>query len=113
MMLLTKNNAALSLLFDLKLLNHANTEVLFGSDFPGDRTDMQVCGEYVVCNFFRITQVVKEHAGDYNILVVCAGRYALLGNACTNKGITDYSLSNPWDPVLVATVPPFLARLRG
>lgn len=41
-MLLTKNNAALSLLFDLKLLDHATTEVLFGSDFPGDRTDMQV-----------------------------------------------------------------------
>lgn len=41
-MLLTKNNAALSLLFDLKLLDHGNTEVLFGSDFPGDRTDTQV-----------------------------------------------------------------------
>ena len=41
LMLLTKGNAALSLLFDMKLLDHADTEVLFGSDFPGDRTDMQ------------------------------------------------------------------------
>lgn len=48
-MLLTKNNAALSLLFDLKLLDHANTEVLFGSDFPGDTTDMQVCMWRVIC----------------------------------------------------------------
>lgn len=42
-MLLTKNNAALSLLFDLHLLGHGDTEVLFGSDFDGDRTDIQVC----------------------------------------------------------------------
>lgn len=44
-MLLTTNNAALSLLFDLKLLDHSDTEVLFGSEFPGDRTDMQVSQE--------------------------------------------------------------------
>ncbi|CAM9898080.1 unnamed protein product, partial [Sphacelaria rigidula] len=42
LMLLTRNNAALTLLFDLKLLDHGKTEVLFGSDFPGDGTDMQV-----------------------------------------------------------------------
>lgn len=41
-MLLTKSNAALSLLFNLKLLDHRDTVVLFGSDFPGDRTDTQV-----------------------------------------------------------------------
>lgn len=46
LMLLTKNNAALTLLFDLKLLDHGKTEVLFGSDFPGDGTDVQVNHSY-------------------------------------------------------------------
>lgn len=56
MMLLTKNIAALSLLFDLKLLDHVNTEVLFGSDFPGDRTDMQVT---VILRGFRVCGVLQ------------------------------------------------------
>ena len=43
MMLLTKNNAALRLLFDKELLSHTKTEVIFGSDFPGDKSDLQIC----------------------------------------------------------------------
>ena len=43
MMLLTKNNAALRLLFDKELLSHSKTEVIFGSDFPGDKSDLQIC----------------------------------------------------------------------
>lgn len=42
LMLLSNNNAALGLLFDLKMLDHSDTDVLFGSDFAGDRTDVQV-----------------------------------------------------------------------
>lgn len=41
-MLLTKNNAALGLLFDHGLLSIDKTEVIFGSDFPDDQTDLQV-----------------------------------------------------------------------
>jgi len=40
LMLLTKNNAALGLLFDRKILDHEKTEIIFGSDFPLDQTDL-------------------------------------------------------------------------
>ena len=43
LMLLTKNNAALGLLFDYHVLEHERTTVIFGSDFPLDQTDLQVC----------------------------------------------------------------------
>ena len=43
LMLLTKNNAALRLLFDQELLKYNRTEVIFGSDFPGDRSDLNIC----------------------------------------------------------------------
>ena len=43
LMLLTENNAALSMLFDHGILKHQETTVIFGSDFPLDRTDLQVC----------------------------------------------------------------------
>lgn len=44
LMVLTKTNAtvALSLLFDYKLLSHSRTEILFGSDFPADDSDLQI-----------------------------------------------------------------------
>ena len=37
LMLLTKSNAALGLLFDRHILVHDKTEVIFGSDFPWTR----------------------------------------------------------------------------
>eukprot|EP01052_Picozoa_sp_SAG31_P002292 SAG31_NODE_80_length_27188_cov_42.623869_7_plen_2406_part_00 len=43
LMVLTKNSAALGLLLDNGVLNHEKTQVLFGSDFPLDKTDLQVC----------------------------------------------------------------------
>jgi hypothetical protein len=43
LMLLTKNNGALPLVFDRATLRHDTTEVIFGSDFPLDQTDLQVC----------------------------------------------------------------------
>eukprot|EP00656_Telonema_subtile_P027205 TRINITY_DN2923_c0_g1_i1.p1 TRINITY_DN2923_c0_g1~~TRINITY_DN2923_c0_g1_i1.p1 ORF type:complete len:2755 (-),score=765.54 TRINITY_DN2923_c0_g1_i1:91-8355(-) len=42
LMVLTRNNAALSLLFDRNVLQSERTEVLFGSDFPDDQSDLQV-----------------------------------------------------------------------
>ena len=43
LMLLTRNNAALGLLFDHGILAHDRTTVLYGSDFPLDKSDLQVC----------------------------------------------------------------------
>jgi len=43
LMVLTKNNAALGLLFDTGILNMDKTEIIFGSDFPLDQTDLQIC----------------------------------------------------------------------
>jgi hypothetical protein len=42
LMVLTKNSAALGLLLDNHVLDHEKTQVLFGSDFPLDKTDLQV-----------------------------------------------------------------------
>ena len=42
LMLLTKNNVALSMLFDYNILTHNNSTVIFGSDFPLDKTDLQI-----------------------------------------------------------------------
>lgn len=42
LMVLTKNSAALGLLLDNNVLDHEQTQVLFGSDFPLDKTDLQV-----------------------------------------------------------------------
>lgn len=36
-------NAALGALFALGILRHAQADVIFGSDFPGDRTDLTIC----------------------------------------------------------------------
>ena len=44
LMLLTKNNAALDILFSQELVARRDrTEVLFGSDFPEDKSDLQIC----------------------------------------------------------------------
>jgi len=42
LMLLTKNNAALGLMFDNTILSIDKTDVIFGSDFPLDQTDLQI-----------------------------------------------------------------------
>ena len=62
-MLLTKNNAALGLLFDCGILSHKNARVLFGSDFPLDQTDLQIC-----LNIQRVKNCMAE--GITTILVV-------------------------------------------
>jgi hypothetical protein len=41
-MILTKNNSALNLLLDRDLINQDKTEIIFGSDFPLDQSDLQV-----------------------------------------------------------------------
>jgi hypothetical protein len=43
LMLLTRSNAALGLLLDQDILSHSKTEIIFGSDFPMDQTDLQIC----------------------------------------------------------------------
>ena len=43
LMVLTRSNAALGLLFDRGTLAHGSTEIIFGSDFPLDQSDLQVC----------------------------------------------------------------------
>ncbi len=57
LMILTKNNAttALSLLYDNGLVNHQNSEVVFGSDFPRDDSDLQI-----VLNLQRIKKCMAE-----------------------------------------------------
>ncbi|CAK0875561.1 unnamed protein product, partial [Prorocentrum cordatum] len=42
LMLLTKNNAALRMLFDSRLCDHSRSEVMFGSTFPDDQSDVVV-----------------------------------------------------------------------
>merc|ERR1712025_1201736 len=71
LMLLTKNNAALGLLFDHKLLQHESTEVIFGSDFPHDQSDLQV--------MFNMQQVkLNMEAGRTCVLVYCEALYESL-----------------------------------
>jgi hypothetical protein len=71
LMLLTKNNAALSLLFDRGILQQDRTEVIFGSDFPLDQTDLQIC-----LNIQRIKVCMAE--GITVILVHCESLYESL-----------------------------------
>merc|ERR550514_408467 len=53
-MLLTKNNAALRLLFESGLVNHDRAEVLFGSTFPNDQSDV-----FVATNLQKIKGVMQ------------------------------------------------------
>jgi E3 ubiquitin-protein ligase RNF213 len=71
LMLLTKNNAALSLLFDHQTLKQEATEVIFGSDFPLDQSDLQIC-----VNIQRIKSCMAE--GRNVILVHCDSLYESL-----------------------------------
>ena len=43
LMLLTRNDAALQILLSREMLNYSNTHVIFGSDFPADKTDLNIC----------------------------------------------------------------------
>ena len=43
LMLLTKNDAALGTLFDHDILSHEKMTVVFGSDFPLDKTNLHIC----------------------------------------------------------------------
>eukprot|EP00397_Hematodinium_sp_SG-2012_P000023 GEMP01000023.1.p1 GENE.GEMP01000023.1~~GEMP01000023.1.p1 ORF type:complete len:4845 (-),score=1374.35 GEMP01000023.1:551-15064(-) len=55
LMLLTHHNAALRLLYDEQILSHAHSEVIFGSTFPADLTDV-----YVATNLMRIKTVMTK-----------------------------------------------------
>ena len=71
LMLLTRNNAALSVVFDVGILAHRNTEVLFGSDFPADKTDLQA-----LVNLQRIKNAMAT--GVTVVLVHCEALYESL-----------------------------------
>ena len=43
LMLLTHNNIALSLLLDRRVLQQQSIEIIYGSDFPLDQSDLQIC----------------------------------------------------------------------
>ena len=81
-MLLTKNNAALGLLFDNGILSHKNAKVLFGSDFPLDQTDLQIC-----LNIQRIKNCMAE--GITIVLVHCDQLYESLYDLL-NQHYTEY-----------------------
>jgi hypothetical protein len=68
LMLLTKNNAALGLLFDKKILHHEDATVIFGSDFPDDNTDLQIMG-----NIQRVKHCMAR--GTTLVLVHCDAMY--------------------------------------
>jgi len=55
LMLLTKNNAALRLLFEGSLLDHGKAEVMFGSTFPNDQSDI-----FVAMNLQRIKSFMQQ-----------------------------------------------------
>eukprot|EP01094_Clydonella_sp_ATCC50884_P029605 TRINITY_DN9326_c0_g1_i1.p1 TRINITY_DN9326_c0_g1~~TRINITY_DN9326_c0_g1_i1.p1 ORF type:complete len:2486 (-),score=415.42 TRINITY_DN9326_c0_g1_i1:106-7416(-) len=43
LMLLTRNDAALSILFEERIVHYSDAVVLFGSDFPKDQSDLHIC----------------------------------------------------------------------
>jgi hypothetical protein len=55
LMLLTKNNAALRLLFESELVGHGKAEVMFGSTFPSDQSDI-----FVAMNLQRIKSFMQQ-----------------------------------------------------
>ncbi|CAE8651944.1 unnamed protein product [Polarella glacialis] len=55
LMLLTKNNAALRLLFESNLLDHGKAQVMFGSTFPNDQSDI-----FVAMNLQRIKTFMQQ-----------------------------------------------------
>lgn len=68
LMLLTKNNVALGMLFDHTILSHENATVIFGSDFPLDKTDLQIC-----LNLQRVKHCMAN--GVTLVLVHCEALY--------------------------------------
>ena len=82
LMLLTENNAALGLLFDNRILHHDQTEVIFGSDFPLDQTDLQIC-----LNIQRVKLCMAE--GITVVLVHCDSLYESLYDLL-NQHYTEY-----------------------
>jgi len=83
LMLLTRNNAALSLLLDRKILKQHETEIIFGSDFPLDQTDLQVC-----LNIQRVKLCMAE--GITVVLVHCESLYESLYDLL-NQHYVEYS----------------------
>jgi len=83
LMILTKNNVALSLLYDYHLLGHENSEVIFGSDFPLDQSDLQIC-----LNIQRIKNCMAQ--GRTVVLIHCEGLYESLYDLL-NQHYTEYS----------------------
>eukprot|EP00928_Gymnodinium_smaydae_P026162 TRINITY_DN20620_c1_g3_i2.p1 TRINITY_DN20620_c1_g3~~TRINITY_DN20620_c1_g3_i2.p1 ORF type:complete len:2734 (+),score=683.56 TRINITY_DN20620_c1_g3_i2:907-8202(+) len=71
LMLLTKNNAALRLLFESGLLDHAKAEVMFGSTFPNDQSDV-----FVAMNLQRIKSFMQQPISL--IMVHCDSLYESL-----------------------------------
>lgn len=55
LMLLTRNNSALRLLFETGLLGHQNAEVMFGGTFPGDQSDV-----FVAMNLQRVKTYMQR-----------------------------------------------------
>ena len=68
LMLLTKNNVALGMLFDYRILSHESATVIFGSDFPLDKTDLQIC-----LNLQRVKHCMAN--GVTLVLVHCEALY--------------------------------------
>ena len=83
LMLLTRNNAALSLLFDRQVLLQNETEVIFGSDFPLDQTDLTVC-----LNIQKVKLCMAE--GITVVLVHCESLYESLYDLL-NQHYVEYS----------------------
>jgi hypothetical protein len=71
LMLLTKNNAALPILFDQNILSHEKTDIIIGSDFPHDQSDLQICHDI---------QRVKQNmaSGTTVVLLHCEALYESL-----------------------------------
>jgi MoxR-like ATPase len=83
LMLLTRNNAALSILFDQQILSHDKCDIIIGSDFPLDQSDLQICH-----NIQRIKQRMQE--GTTVILLHCEDIYESLYDLL-NQHYTKYS----------------------
>jgi hypothetical protein len=71
LMLLTKNSSALPILFDQQILSHETCDIIIGSDFPLDQSDLQICH-----NIQRIKQKMQE--GATVVLLHCDNLYESL-----------------------------------
>jgi hypothetical protein len=71
LMLLTKNSAALPILFDQSILSHSKTDIIIGSDFPQDQSDLQICHDIQ-----RVKQNMQQ--GTTVVLLHCEALYESL-----------------------------------